>query len=87
MKPFVDSRKAINANSAAISRLASGGGGGGGGVGPGPAHFMNYSPLSYPVVERPVRTAWCRIGGRPTVPPISLLPSGQEHDELLAGQV
>jgi hypothetical protein len=40
VKPLVDSRKAINANSAAISRLASGGGGG---AGPGAAHFRNYS--------------------------------------------
>ena len=31
VKPLVDGRKAINSNSAAISRLQSGGGGGGGG--------------------------------------------------------
>jgi hypothetical protein len=43
VKPFVDSRKAINANSSAISRLASGGGGGRGGQSRGGTHFMNYS--------------------------------------------
>jgi hypothetical protein len=42
--PLVDSRKAINANSAAISRLQSGGGGGGGGGrGGAAAKFLNYS--------------------------------------------
>jgi len=43
VKPLVDSRKAINANSAAISRLQSGGGGGGGGGQGGAAKFLNYS--------------------------------------------
>jgi hypothetical protein len=45
VRPFVDSRKAINANSAAISRLQSSGGGGGGGGGNagGGGQFMNYS--------------------------------------------
>ncbi len=36
VRPFVDSRKAINANSAAISRLQSGGGSAAG-------YYMNYS--------------------------------------------
>jgi hypothetical protein len=43
VKPLVDGRKAINANSAAISRLASGGGAGAARAAPGGNHFMNYS--------------------------------------------
>ena len=43
VKPFVDGRKAINANSAAISRMQSGGGGGAfGGGRPQAGYFMNY---------------------------------------------
>ncbi|HTU26373.1 MAG TPA: hypothetical protein VMF30_13290 [Pirellulales bacterium] len=44
VRPFVDSRRAINANSAAISQLQSGAfGGGGGGGGGASSHFRNYS--------------------------------------------
>ncbi len=45
VKPFVDGRKASNANSAAISRLQSqvGSGGGGGSGRPQSGYYMNYS--------------------------------------------